>query len=331
MNRNRFSSHPAATAAPATAPSATADDTGTQARRRRRYLAGLAVVALGAPVLAGCSAGAALTPVADSSADPFEAYLAEELDQAFFAQDVLSVQCYADNGYPEYAQFIPTEPGTEHRSEILDQLTVADVFFDSVQDATERGLRSEPMPPAPAKIYVHDASFDAVATACNTKAWAALGAGAEDTLVEYNRLASKLSGIFDPTMDALAPLQEKVIQCLVDAGEPVTPAPGQLFGITPGVELGTPVEYPERSGPKKTSGMEIIPADTEVAYVPTPAEAALAVKYYNCSLETGARDEFAASIREAKKAAIAEHAAELEKLNPRMTEIAATARELTGR
>lgn len=310
-------------------PDSTQSCTAPKPVRRHRYLAGLgSALLVGTATLAGCTADAGLTVAADSSADPFEAYLAEEMDQAFFAQDVLSFQCYADNGYPEYAQFIPTQPRTQYRSLMLDQLTVTDAFFGSVQDATERGLRYEAQPPAPAKVFVHDADFDAVASACNTKAWAALGEGAEDTLVEYNRLASKLSGIFEPTMDALQPLQAAVVQCLADAGEPVTAAPDQLFGMAPGVELGTPVEYPERSGPKQSSGVEIIPADTETAYVPTPAEAALAVKYYNCSLETGVRDEFAASILEAKKAAVADHAAELEKLNPRITQIAATAKDL---
>ena len=297
--------------------------------RRRRYLAGLGSALLaGTATLAGCSADAGLTVAADSSADPFEAYLAEEMDQVFFAQDVLRFQCYADNGYSEYAQFIPTEPRTQYRSELLDQLTVDDAFFGSVQDATDRGLRYEAQPPAPAKVFGHDAAFDAVASACDTKAWAALGKEAEDTLIEYNRLASKLSGIFDPTMDDLQPLQAKVVQCLADSGEPVTAAPDQLFGMAPGVELGAPVEYPEHSGPKQSAGVEIIPADTEIAYEPTAAEAALAVKYYNCSVETGVREEFAASILAAKKAAVAEHAAELEKLNPRITQIAAAAKDL---
>ncbi|MCQ1999896.1 hypothetical protein [Arthrobacter zhaoxinii] len=321
MNRNRLSPVLSASAAAPGVPA-----------RRRRYLAGLGAIAFGAAALTGCAAEAALTPVADSSSDPFEAYLAEDMDVIHFAQDVLRFQCYADNGYPEYESFIPEEPAVQWRADLLDQLTVADGFFDSVQDATASGLRGEQSDPSTAKVFVHDDAFEAVAEACNTKAWAALGKDAEQSLVDYNRLSSKLAGgLADRTFEALAPLQQEVVQCLVDAGEPVKPASDKLYGFTSDIELGAPVEYPERSGPKKTSGVEIIPADVEITYAPTPAEAALAVKYYNCSLETGVRDEFAALILEAKKEAVAEHAAELEKSNPRIAELADTAREITGR
>ena len=313
------------------APSASAAGPGNRARRRR-FLMSVGVLTLGAAALAGCSADTALAPVADSSADPFEAYRAEDMDAVHLAQDTLRFQCYADNGYPEYEAFISDEPAVQWRADLLDQLTVADAFFGSVQDATASGLRGEPLGPSGEKVFVHDAAFEAVSQACNTKAWAALGEGAEQTLIDYNRLSSKLaSGLADQTFEALAPLQQKVVQCLVDAGEPVTPAPDQLHGFTAEVELGTAVEYPERSGPKQSSGVEIIPADVEITYTPTPAEAALAVRYYNCSFETGVREEFGALILETKKEVVAEHASELEKANPRIAELAATARELTGR
>ncbi|MCQ1946035.1 hypothetical protein [Arthrobacter sp. zg-Y1116] len=321
MNRNRLS--PAAPA-PASDPAAPA--------RRRRYLAGLGVIALGAAALAGCAADSGLAPVSESSADPFEIYLAEDMDAIHLAQDTLRFQCYADNGYPEYEAFIPEEPAVQWRADLLDQLTVDDAFFESVQDATAGGLRGEQFGPSPAKVFVHDDAFEAVSEACNTKAWAALGENAEQSLIDYNRLSSKLAGgLADRTFEALGPLQQEVVQCLVDAGVPVTPASGELYGFTSDVELGTAVEYPERSGPKQASGVEIIPADVEITYAPTPAEAALAVKYYNCSVETGVRDEFDALILETKKEVVAEHAAELEKANPRIAELAAAARELTVR
>ena len=319
MNRNRFSP----------APSASATTPGIRSRRRR-FLAGFGVLTLGTAALAGCAADSSLTPVADSSGDPFEAYLAEDMDAIFFAQDVLRFQCYADNGYPEHEAFIPEEPAVQWRTDLLDQLTVADAFFESVQDATATGLRGEPFEPSPAKIFVHDAAFEPVAEACNTKAWAAMGEDAEESLIEYNRLSSKHAGGQDRIYEGLDSLQQEVVQCLVDAGEPVTPASDKLYGFTTDIELGAAVEYPERSGPKKSSGVEIVPADVEITYAPTPAEAALAVKYYNCSLETGVRDEFAALILETKKEVVAEHAAELEKSNPRIAELAAAARELTN-
>ncbi|MCC3300659.1 hypothetical protein [Arthrobacter sp. zg-Y895] len=321
MNRNRFS--PAAPA-PAT-------DAGTPARRRR-YLAGLGVIVLGAAALAGCAADSGLEPVAESSADPFEIYLAEDLDAILLAQDTLRFQCYADNGYPEFEAFISEEPAVQWRADLLDQLTVNDAFFESVQDATARGLRTEPLGPSAEKVFVHDDAFEAVSEACDTKSWAALGEDAEQSLIDYNRLSSKLAGgLADRTFEALGPLQQEVVKCLVDAGVPVTPASDKLYGFTSDVEFGTPVEYPERTGPKQVSGVEIIPADVEIPYVPTPAEAAVAVKYYNCSLETGVRDEFDALILESKKEVVAEHAAELEKANPRIAELAAAARELTAR
>ena len=323
MNLNRsFPARPVSATAP-----------GARARRRRRsYLTG--VIALSAAAaLAGCAAEAALTPVVDSSADPFTAYLAEEMDTIRFTQDVLRLQCYTDNGYPAFAASIPTEPGAgwQTRPDQLDQLTVNDAFFESGQDAAASGLRGEPFGPSPAKVFVHDDAFEAVSTACDTKAWEALGKGAEQTLVDYNRLSSKLSGgLFDGTIDGLVPLRQEVVECLADDGEPVTPASDQLYGFTSDVQLGEPVEYPERSGPKQSSGVETIPGDVEITYAPTRAEAELAVKYYNCSVDTGVREEFAALIQETKKEVVAEHAAELEKLNPRIAELADAASKLSG-
>lgn len=322
MNRSRFS---LALPAPVSA-------SGTPVRRRRRLLADVGMLLLGATALAGCAAGPDLAPVADSSADPYEAYLAEDMDNILLEHDALRFQCYADNGYPEFMAVVEEDPetGWQTRSGLLDQLTVEDGFFASVQDATASGLRDEPLGPSAEKVFVHDDVFEAVSTACTTKAWDALGSNAERTMMGYNRLGSKLAGgLADRTFGGLVPLQQKVVQCLVDAGEPVTPDTGNLYGFSTEIELGAPVEYPERSGPKQSSGVEIIPNDVEVTYAPTPAEAALAVKYYNCSIATGVRDEFAALILETKKDVVSEHAAELEKLNPRIAELAVRAEELS--
>ena len=296
--------------------------------RRRRGLCAAALFTVAA-ALGGCAADTAAGP-AEAGADAYDIYLAEEVDTIEFGQDVLRFHCLVDNGYTEFEAFVPESP-TERARQDADQITTDDSFFASEQDAKSRGLREEPAGPAPAKVYTHDSSFGTISDACDATAWDALGSDARQLHLEYRQLGNAFGALGTSLSEDLVRLQHTVAQCLVDAGEPVTAAQDQLFGIRPDIELGQPVVYPERIGPKQTQGVEIIPADAEIAYVPTPAESDLAVKYYECSRQTGAREEFEHLLSEAKTEIVAEHEAELSELNPKIQELARKAADLSGR
>ncbi len=295
-------------------------------RHRGLYAAALFTAAA---ALGGCAAETAVGP-AEAGADAYDIYLAEEVDTIEFGQDVLRFHCLVDNGYREFEAFVPKSP-TERARQDADQITTDNAFFASEQDAMTRGLREEPAGPAPAKVIGHDSSLDAISEACDATAWDALGPDAHQIHLEYRQLGNAFGALGTALSEDLVRLQNTVAQCLVDAGEPVTVAQDQLFGIRPDIELGQPVVYPERIGPKQTQGVEIIPADAEIAYVPTPAESDLAVKYYECSRQTGAREEFEHLLSEAKTEIVAEHEAELSELNPKIQELARKAADLSGR
>lgn len=295
--------------------------------RRRKLITGAAIAA--AFSLGGCAANAGTSSgQVESGANPYDTYLAEEMDTIISSQETLRVQCIADNGFREFTPHATEETKPVWRRQI-NQLSVEVAFFGSEPDAAARGLRLPPDGPSREKHIRQDASLDAVSTACDKSAWAALGKDAFQTYLEYSRLGNILGEVF--LSDELLPLQDKVVQCLIDAGEPVVKAPGQLFAMTAKIPLGTPVQYPEPGSDPATGSKQVSAARETIAYVPTPAESELAVGYYRCSRDRGARDEFGALIRDAQIRMVAEHETELIELNPKIQQAARKAAELSGR
>jgi hypothetical protein len=287
----------------------------------------LAAALIGAAALAGCSAPLPAGPgkTADP-ANPFDAVLTEDLGTVLHAQKVMSLQCVADNGYPETAQFIPETAQVNPRA-LLEQVG-PDVFFSSREQAERDGF-GHSTPASPKKLIVHDQAYGTISDTCFTTAWEELGPDAEKTTHEYLALISRLSGQTVKVWEDAKPRTDKILQCLQNKGHPVTG--GETRGISPNIEMGQVPQPPERPGPSRTSGVEILDAVPEIRYVPSPAESALAGDYYTCSEETGVRASFAQDLTAARKKAITENEAQLSELNTKITALAKKAAESSGR
>lgn len=287
----------------------------------------LAAALIGAAALAGCTAPLPAGPgkTADP-ANPFDAVLTEDLDTVLHAQKIMSLQCDVDNGYPEVAQFIPETAQVNTRAE-LEQVGL-DVFFSSREQAERDGF-GHSLEASPKKLIVHDQAYGTISDTCFTTAWEELGPDAEKTTHQYRALISRLSGQTSKVWENAKPHTDKILQCLKDKGHPVTG--GDTRGISTNIEMGQVPQPPERPGPSRTSGVEILDAVPEARYVPSPAESALAGDYYTCSEETGVRASFQRDLTAAKKKAITENEAQLSELNTKITALAKKAAESSGR
>jgi hypothetical protein len=300
---------------------------GTTSYLRQGLVTGAAVCGL---LLTGCASSAQLSGVKLTAAEgsvalgssatgaSLSASMAEKLERIQHAQTVTRLGCIADNGYPDVATLIPTT-----LTPVNDQNNVSaeDAFFATAEDAAARGF-GHSVPASPAKLVPHDPAFDAITDTCDQQAWQALGDNAQETVLEYHQLHSRLLAAPMNAISALTPdWTAKIAKCLADQGHPVTTG-GGTWGMDFGIKLGG-LERPdeERPVPSRTNGLEFIPGTPANPYIPTAEESVLASALYECSQTTGVRGEFEKLSLTARQKAETDNATAIEALTHKIQAI----------
>lgn len=295
---------------------------------------------IGLVVVASTACGNKTTPTpslgvgAEDSNDPYSAYLADDLLAINSATRELEYRCYAESGYPEYLEVLPSQKANAFRSAASTpdfETTFREIskspWFSSEENARAAGY-GHTIPGLDAQVFTMDGSFRKVFEDCRESTLRKT-ANNEETVYAYsqlgNTLAEAIATMPKQNKDALT---KRVFECMGKGQYPVDPnGPNKALGW--GVDFGVPLGAAPRmlEQPDLTEGpvTKVIPAEPAQQYVPTPKESESAAAMYQCSVETGAQADWQKAVNELKTAILAKHEATLIELNPKIKELAKSA------
>jgi len=297
------------------------------------YVTRLVVAAAAVLVAAGC--GPAERPVTGR----FQHVAADRIAVEVFKADKLSqlgeqlqrrrVECMADRGYPQLAEAAAGGEGGSDLSSTLNA-TAPDFAVRSEVEARRSGFGQDEPRQAP-HVLSYDKGFDETLERCTDEAAKRLGgdlprvrADAYDLMnVVSVEVAGRIrTGSAASTFKALA---APLLDCLDRAG--FRPAKSGVERDIDAYGLGVATGHlagADPAPPRRVRGtVETLPAAPARAYVPTPAEAALAVAAARCARETGYAAKFVTARLDVTRQVIAAHEEPLVRLGERIEKLAA--------
>jgi hypothetical protein len=266
---------------------------------RRVLLAVLTIVAATATATATAGCGAS-PPVADSASNqnsrptvrpgqPFDVLLGKESSSIELVRLRIRDRCLADAGYPQnldnFGSWRPPDP--------FEPLLVSARSFGPISEEEARRLGfGVDYPGEPARIVSFDSGYDTNLERCEKQAWGRLGNDAKQTMSQYMDLFNLLAPYrYEVDREVPADLPVRLYDCMVKKNYR---ADREAFLKTPNytlfdVQFGSVQQGPEEGWqPANRPGtVQVGPAIPPRRYTPTPAEAQLAVAWFQCSKETG--------------------------------------------
>jgi hypothetical protein len=206
--------------------------------------------------------------------------------------------------------------------------------YTSEADARSRGFgksaRAEPAP-----VVSFDPNFDQAKKTCDEKVAVTLGTGQRGLVDQYVAMGNILNVEFGtlwarPRFQADLAVQA---DCIAADGHSVRDRDAfikndmsKAFGVT----LGTLEDFPgSHWEPNRVPGTVAVgPPIPARRYVPSAAEAELAVAWYQCDQKSGRADKFLADARTQAETILAKYEDQFAELNPQIEELAAKAAAL---
>jgi hypothetical protein len=263
-----------------------------------------------------------LDPAATRS---FDLLRGAELGLVDFAQQKIRNRCLADAGYPQNLTLMPDHPANPFAGAV----PTARTFGPTSEDEARRLGFGADAPAQPARIVSFDPRYDRNLQRCATAAWDRLGTGAAQVYDNYFDLANSLTGPFSREVGRRIPadLPEKSFDCL--AGKGFQPPDRQAFLAEPNPRKQFTIAFggldggPDTWEPARTPGtVQVGPPVPAKRYVPTPAESALAVAWFQCGRETRRVELFLAAADQVQRELVDTHEAQLAELNPKVEALA---------
>lgn len=247
-------------------------------------------------LIGGCSSEQSPSPdpspatsfsAAPAPQQPFDILRGEELALIDATQFAARNQCMADSGYPQFVeQYSSWRP-----PDLFQTLKVSAATYGPTSEDEARRLGfGFDSPGEPARIDANDASFDSNLQRCTEEAWTSLGPDARQVYYDaydlYNLLAP-----FKAEYRAPDSLRSSMYDCMVAKGynsdrDAFLQLPSyRNFGVTfGGLEPAPELSWTAQHRP---GTVEVGPAIPPRRYTPTPAEADLAVAWYQCDQQVG--------------------------------------------
>ncbi|MEV4952452.1 hypothetical protein [Paenarthrobacter nitroguajacolicus] len=279
------------------------------------------MVLLASLTISACSIGE--DDNADQLSNPFDAFNAEALDTVRVEERRLRLDCLAAEGFPQFRDAMAGYQATESARDRIPAANLPTGLFLSEDDAKRRGF-GESLPASLPKVIVRDAAIDEATNKCMVASWAAIGRGSESIYNAYvdtqNNLSSALLAV---PVDTWSEIIDFTAKCLAGKGHAVSGDSNSRYGMTFSVPMGKaerrePLEPP-------TAGNFSAPGLPAVPYIPTEQESALAVDYYDCTVESGYRDEYVQERIRAANSAMSEYEGQLSELTPKIEALAKSA------
>jgi hypothetical protein len=245
---------------------------------------------------------------ADDGSEPYATFRSDLLLNVYTVFKEAEFKCLAQNGYPQFDAVLPKLLSNSFTSlaETPDfgptlHGYAKSPWFDSEEEARESGF-GHAINARDAYVFVNDPEFAGKQNDC-----AALSLqhhpGARELISGYINVGNNLARAVAKAGQEIKPgLMNSVYQCMAEKNHRLDARGKNIlpdWQVDFGIELGDQKAFP-RQEPSAGENIQIIPAVEAQPYVPTEAESDTAADVYRCSVETGARDSWASSIKKKK-------------------------------